>query len=353
MTLASGLFGTAYLLLAIFQCRPTNAWWIQKHAPPESKSYGWCFSNPTVVAVTFVSCSLNAVADCTFGIIPIFMVKDLQMPWKQKRLVACILGFANIACVATIVRTPFTIKFFKDNDFLYETRTFALLSTIEPGVGIAAVCTATLRPLLQSVLGVSSSGWFSVQRVPGDNGKTGGSYTLSDSPANFPTDHSSNYVEITAGWRPPSRAQKKAPTITGKEMKYLYANSVLSDDISSADPAFTDPGSRITGEPIPSIELAFTQDGTETVRTGNTVGYTFFEDGDDGSDETRSSAEKPLPALPVANESKKRLSHEPATPSRRQKQPDDPYSPSHRYQKTGFDRSPGSVGDPFGAWRER
>jgi len=345
MTAASGLFGTAYLLLAIFQCRPINAWWIQKHAPPESKDYGWCFTNTTVVAVTFVSCSLNAVADCTFGLIPIFMVKDLRMPRKQKALVACILGFANIACVATIVRTPFTIRFYKDNDFLYETRTFALLSTIEPGVGIAACCIATLRPLLQQLVGNSSSGWFSAPHGNGRSGKK--SYTISPCPPMFPTDHSSNYMEISAAWLPPSR--RKTPTITGKEMKALYAQSELDDGRSITQASISDANGGVINVHFPMKESQRLD--TETIRTDKTVGFTFFDDTEEAYEESLRLSRRSLPPKPVAHaktasepekERSRRHSHAPSAQT---------YNRSHRYNHSTGSKPPGAVGDPFGAWR--
>lgn len=354
MTAASGLFGLAYLLLAIFQCHPINAWWIQKHAPPASKDYGTCFSNTTVVIVTFISCSLNAVADCTFGLIPIFMVKDLQMPRHQKKLVACILGFANIACVATIVRTPFTIKFYKDNDFLYETRTFALLSTIEPGVGIAACCIATLRPLLQRMLGTTTSGWFSTTREHGPSGQKG-SYTFGPSPANNNTDHSSNYMEISATWRPTSQKRgKKALTITGKEMKALYAPSELDDATSISHPSISDAYGGVIDVHFPQKESQRLDNETvRTDRTGRTVGFTFFDDREeaDAYEESlrtmrKSWTSSALPAsvreLPNTGHAASRWS-DPSTI--------DSYSRTHRYAGSREYKPPGAVGDPFGAWR--
>jgi hypothetical protein len=287
MMCASGLFGSAYLLLAIFQCRPISAWWVQKHDPPASLTKGRCFDNRTVVIVTFVSCSLNAVADCVFALLPLFMVKDLRMPRKQKRLVACILGFANIACVATIVRTPFTIKFYHDDDFLYETRTFALLSTIEPGVGIAAACTATLRPLLQRVLRRDASGWFSMaQPHPQGHRKAGtASYTPGVSPA---PDVSSNYMEISATWRPPSPKQKTRKSfITGKEMKHLVSSPTASEFHESfvlKSAGEHDGRQRFLPVRVEREKSLGERGGAETgtVETERTVGFTFFDEGEEG-----------------------------------------------------------------------
>jgi hypothetical protein len=68
---------------------------------------------------------------------------------------------------ATIIRLPYTstLKPYK-GDFLYRTTDFAIWTTVEVGIGIAAGCIATLRPLLKSTLGStggqnSSGKWWS------------------------------------------------------------------------------------------------------------------------------------------------------------------------------------------------
>jgi hypothetical protein len=235
MMFCSGVFGTVYLFLAIFQCKPISAWWIRKHSPL-SKDYGWCFSNTTIVAVTFVSSGLNSIADWTFGLLSIFIVKDLQMPTKQKRLVAAILGFANIACVATVVRMPFILNLAKTDDFLYKTVDIALWSNVEPGVGIAAACVATLRPLLLRVIGRRASGWFSSGNVQkkyygsGKNkGSSGQSYALRGSLPVLRPGNVGHYTEVTAG-SGGQRRDRKEPIITGREFKDLFETTDSKGD---------------------------------------------------------------------------------------------------------------------------
>jgi hypothetical protein len=277
MMFCSGLFGSVYFLLAIFQCKPISAWWIRKHSPL-TKDYGWCFNNTTVVAVTFASSGLNSVADWTFGLLPIFIVKDLQMPVKQKRLVAGILGFANIACVATMVRMPFILNLTHTDDFLFKTLDIALWSNVEPGVGIAAACIATLRPLLHVFIGKRTSGWFSdrnaqVKYYPSGSKRddSGQSYALRDSLPPLRPDRVGNFTEIFAGAR-----HKKEPMVTGREIRDLYEASDLRDEdddreqqmhlsAGAADPARSTPTSapreRTGGLEIQkSVEITFTEE---------------------------------------------------------------------------------------------
>lgn len=238
MMFSTGLFGAIFFLLAIFQCRPISAWWIKKHSP-NSKNYGFCLNNGLVVATTFASAGLNSVADWTFGILPFFIVKDLQMPKQQKRLVAAILSFANLACIATLARMPFILNLRHDDDFLWETVDIAFWSNIEPGIGIIAACAATLRPLLHSLLG-ARIGWFTRQSPDGyyyrpNNGKKSGSsgqsYALRESMPSLRPDYVGNYTEITAG-----------RTIGEKDLgKELYSRSNSRNENVHLTPAAATP----------------------------------------------------------------------------------------------------------------
>ncbi|PQE19317.1 integral membrane protein [Rutstroemia sp. NJR-2017a BVV2] len=110
----TGVLGTAYVLLTILQCYPTSGWW----TIPERKG---CI-NPHIIAdATYAASSINAVADWVFGLLPIFIVKDLQMSKRMK----------------TIVTGTST--------------DLALWSTVEVGVGVVAACFGTLRPLLRVI----------------------------------------------------------------------------------------------------------------------------------------------------------------------------------------------------------
>jgi hypothetical protein len=88
--MGTALFGSAYFFLAIFQCKPVSAWW--RHSP----GYGTCLGPTIVLATTYTAAVINSFADWTFGILPFFIVRGLDMPRKQKRLVAGILAFAGM-----------------------------------------------------------------------------------------------------------------------------------------------------------------------------------------------------------------------------------------------------------------
>ncbi|KAG9945081.1 integral membrane protein, partial [Aureobasidium melanogenum] len=138
------LFGVPYCLLITFQCKPVSFWW---DLNPDH--HGKCISPKVIVINTYIISVLNSVADWTFGILPFFIVRKLQMKRQTKIMVASILGFAALGSTATIVRTPFvhTLADFK-GEFLYNNADVAIWTTVELGIGCTAANAACLRPLL-------------------------------------------------------------------------------------------------------------------------------------------------------------------------------------------------------------
>lgn len=81
--------GVAYTLLVLFQCRPMSFWW-----DLNPNHHGTCLSASLVMYFTYCVSALNSVADWTFGLLPIFVVKDLQMKRRVKVIVSGIIGLA-------------------------------------------------------------------------------------------------------------------------------------------------------------------------------------------------------------------------------------------------------------------
>lgn len=81
--------GTTYTILVLCQCRPMSYWW---DLSPDAK--GECLSASLVVIFTYVVSALNSFADWTFGLLPIFIVKDLQMKKRAKVIVSSVIGLA-------------------------------------------------------------------------------------------------------------------------------------------------------------------------------------------------------------------------------------------------------------------
>lgn len=146
MNVANILLSVAYFFVFIFQCNPVSSFWTIK---PNNEH---CLPIHAIEGISYGAAALGSLSDWVFGILPGFIVYDLQMNKRTKLVVVGILAFAAIGSTATLIRMPYIKGFKATHDFLYESTDIAIWSTIEPGIGMIAACIATLRPLLQHVL---------------------------------------------------------------------------------------------------------------------------------------------------------------------------------------------------------
>jgi hypothetical protein len=89
------------------------------------------------------------------------------------------------------------------DDFLYDTVDIAIWSTVEPGIGIAAACVITFRPILQKI--IQRPGWWTKSKLSSaplhkkSKQSQTRSYALSQSMPTLRPDYVGNYTEITSG----------------------------------------------------------------------------------------------------------------------------------------------------------
>ncbi|KAJ5347065.1 hypothetical protein MYU51_019945 [Penicillium brevicompactum] len=149
------LAGLVFMFLMLLQCKPLSFFWtrLAYHPVRNIPGEGKCIDMEIIIAMTYVYSAFAAMCDFTVGILPIFVVHNLQMKKQTKVAVIGILSMACIASSAVIVRIPFVKTFDDLNDFLYATVQIAYWSNLEAGLGITAGCLATLRPLLRHWFG--------------------------------------------------------------------------------------------------------------------------------------------------------------------------------------------------------
>lgn len=107
--------GTGYFFMAIFQCHPPSAWWTDSPRAPDK-----CWEDRIVLGMDLAASIINCGGDWVLGILPIFMVKSLNMRRRTKILVACLLSFAAVGSTATFIRIFFLPKLLDGKDFLCE-----------------------------------------------------------------------------------------------------------------------------------------------------------------------------------------------------------------------------------------
>lgn len=133
LTVASGL---AFMFLMLLQCDPLQYFWTKVAFDPSIE--GSCIPIQTIIDMTYVYSAFAALCDFTVGILPIFLVRKLNMHYRTKWAVAGILGMACMyvflllfvwlpptdrvsASCAVIVRFPY-VDTFRNPDFLCKYR---------------------------------------------------------------------------------------------------------------------------------------------------------------------------------------------------------------------------------------
>jgi len=82
----SAVFGIFFLFFLLFQCSPISTFW-NPSTPGAS-----CINPNDTAAVIYAYSAVSAAADWTFGILPVFLIWDVQMNPQTKITVAIILG---------------------------------------------------------------------------------------------------------------------------------------------------------------------------------------------------------------------------------------------------------------------
>jgi hypothetical protein len=151
----------AYFFIFILQCIPSEFFWTQYIG-----GKGKCVNPKVTVDASYAYSAITCACDWTLGLMPIFLVWNLQMNSRTKVSVGIILAVGamyvsiprlpvssiNIssASTATIIRLPYLQSLSDVSDFLYATVDVAIWSTCETGIGITVCSLATLRPLFKS-----------------------------------------------------------------------------------------------------------------------------------------------------------------------------------------------------------
>ncbi|KAL5341373.1 hypothetical protein BJX70DRAFT_395763 [Aspergillus crustosus] len=134
-----------YLVIILVQCQPISYMWTRTLRDPSIK--GACYYT-SMIRGWYVYNALVTVCDLTMGILPIFIVRRLQMPRATRIAVAVILSFGAFASAGAIARFAY-IDSLGDFDFLYGIVDFTIWTGVEIAVGISAGSLATLGPLLR------------------------------------------------------------------------------------------------------------------------------------------------------------------------------------------------------------
>ncbi|KAI8966860.1 hypothetical protein F5Y11DRAFT_361885 [Daldinia sp. FL1419] len=142
-----------YAFLSAFQCQPVAYFWFRYNGMK-----GKCWSSSLVMGSTYTAAGVNVVTDWVLGLLPIALVRNLELSRRSKILVSGTLALGSIASTATIVRIPYIWQLTQPGNYVHDFTDLSIWSTTENGIGLIASSVATLRPLIRLVLGTTRVG---------------------------------------------------------------------------------------------------------------------------------------------------------------------------------------------------
>jgi hypothetical protein len=125
----TALWGLAYTIIAIFQCRPIGHFWKR-----------WTGLHPGTCldmnAFAFSNAGISIMLDLWSLGIPMWEIQRLQMHWKQKISVALMFGVGTFVTVVSIVRLQAIEQFGKSKNLSWDYYNVSFWSALEVGVGL-------------------------------------------------------------------------------------------------------------------------------------------------------------------------------------------------------------------------
>ncbi|KAI1393472.1 uncharacterized protein F4822DRAFT_384783 [Hypoxylon trugodes] len=119
---------------------------------------GKCIPGNVVMGATYTAAAINALGDWVLGLLPIALVRKLELSRRSKVLVSCTLALGSVASTVTIVRIPYFWQLTRTNDIVHDFADLSIWSTVENGLGLVASSIATLRPLFRIMFKSSRTG---------------------------------------------------------------------------------------------------------------------------------------------------------------------------------------------------
>ncbi|KXT12450.1 hypothetical protein AC579_7374 [Pseudocercospora musae] len=127
---------------AIFACVPVQAYW------DISIIHKTCLPRATV---SFASAGLNIATDISITILPLPLLKKLELPKRQKRILMAVFCLGGVVCIISILRLYALYVLWNSKDVSYDNGMAAIWSNLECNVGIICSCLPTLRCLFPKI----------------------------------------------------------------------------------------------------------------------------------------------------------------------------------------------------------
>ncbi|RDH36907.1 integral membrane family protein [Aspergillus welwitschiae] len=144
------LYTMICFLTLMFECKDIRTIW-------DENVKSQCFTSTQLLELSYTNTGLNILTDIIFAILPAIMLRHLQVNWRVKASLVCILGLGIFACAAAIVKLSVLPNYGRTGDLLWDYSTLTIWVVVESNMGIIAGSLPTLKPLFKQILGTYGS----------------------------------------------------------------------------------------------------------------------------------------------------------------------------------------------------
>ncbi|KAF2026213.1 hypothetical protein EK21DRAFT_103380 [Setomelanomma holmii] len=139
------LYGVAFVIVAIFQCRPISFYWTTW----DGEHTGHCVN---INAVAWANAANSIAVDLWMLAIPLSQLIHLELSWSKKAGVIVMFCLGSFATVVSIIRLQFLITFARTKNPIWDQQNITKWSAIEIAVGVVCLCIPSIRVILVRVL---------------------------------------------------------------------------------------------------------------------------------------------------------------------------------------------------------
>ncbi|PIA92171.1 hypothetical protein CB0940_09437 [Cercospora beticola] len=120
---------------ALFACWPIQHFW-------DDSIPGACLNR---LAVWFSNAAMNIVTDIATTVLPLPVLKSLNLPKRQRYILMVVFGMGGVVCIISIMRLSALYAISVSNDVSWDNPLAAIWSSLEVNVGIVCSCIPTLK----------------------------------------------------------------------------------------------------------------------------------------------------------------------------------------------------------------
>ncbi|KAL4869524.1 hypothetical protein BDV12DRAFT_196154 [Aspergillus spectabilis] len=129
------------VIISFAQCRPMRKYW-------EPRVPGSCWSPDVQQSTGYFQSSVCCVVDLVLAAFPASMFWNLNMEWKKKVSLSCLMGLGLFAMIASIVKTVQLRAIAATDDLTHAMAHLSIWWTLEANLVVLAASIPTLRPIV-------------------------------------------------------------------------------------------------------------------------------------------------------------------------------------------------------------